>query len=103
MQCFCFCRHLYEEEANLVVTDINEDNVRRVVAEFGDRSVASDEIYGVDCDIFAPCALGAIINDATLPRLKCRVVAGAANNQLKETGLFCTYCNKPLTAQPTIS
>ncbi|EGO64931.1 Glu/Leu/Phe/Val dehydrogenase dimerization domain-containing protein [Acetonema longum] len=78
------CRHLYEEGANLIVTDINEENVRRVVAEFGARSAAPDEIYGVECDIFAPCALGAIINDATLPRLKCRIVAGAANNQLKE-------------------
>jgi leucine dehydrogenase len=82
---YTLCQHLHEEGANLIVTDINEDYVSRCIADFGARPVAPDEIYGVDCDIFAPCALGAIINDDTLPRLKCRIIAGAANNQLKET------------------
>jgi leucine dehydrogenase len=82
---YTLCRHLHEEGANLIVTDINEENVSRIVADFGARPVAPAEIYGVDCDIFAPCALGAVVNDETLPRLKCRIIAGAANNQLKET------------------
>ncbi|MGE5704701.1 MAG: Leu/Phe/Val dehydrogenase [Clostridia bacterium] len=78
------CRHLHEEGAHLIVTDINEDNVNRAVAEFGAKAVGVNEIFQVDCDIFAPCALGAIINDDTIPLLKAKVIAGAANNQLKE-------------------
>lgn len=77
-------RHLNEEGANLIVTDIFQENVNRVVNEFGAQAVTPDQIYGVDCDIFAPCALGAIINDETIPQLKCKIIAGAANNQLKE-------------------
>ncbi|WP_299738273.1 branched-chain amino acid dehydrogenase [uncultured Rossellomorea sp.] len=79
------CRHLHEEGANLIVTDINKEAVQRAVDEFGAKAVDINEIYGVDCDIFAPCALGAIINDETIPQLKAKVIAGAANNQLKET------------------
>ena len=52
--------------------------------EFRRKAVAHDEIYGVKADIFAPCALGAIINDKTIPQLKVEIVAGAANNQLLE-------------------
>ncbi len=75
---------LHELGATLTVTDVNDEAVQRCVDEFGARSVAPDAIYDVDCDLFAPCALGAIINDDTLPRLKCEVVAGATNNQLAE-------------------
>ena len=56
--------------------------MKRVVSEFGARPVGSEEIYGVQADIFAPCALGAIINDKTIPQLKVEIVAGAANNVL---------------------
>jgi leucine dehydrogenase len=55
-----------------------------VVDEFGARAVGLDEIYGTTADIFAPCALGGIINDSTMPQLKVEIVAGAANNQLLE-------------------
>lgn len=78
------CRHLHEEGAHLIVTDINEENVARAVNDFGAKAVGVNEIFGVDCDIFSPCALGAIINDDTIPLLKAKVIAGAANNQLKE-------------------
>lgn len=78
------CRHLHEEGAHLIVTDINEENVNRAVNDFGAKAVGVKEIFGVECDIFAPCALGAIINDDTIPLLKAKVIAGAANNQLKE-------------------
>jgi leucine dehydrogenase len=54
------------------------------VDEFGATTVGPDEIYGVEADVFAPCALGAVINDRTLPELKVAIVAGAANNQLEE-------------------
>lgn len=78
------CRHLHEEGAQLIVTDISQENVARVVNEFGAEAVEPEAIYGVACDIFAPCALGAVLNDDTIPRLTCKVVAGSANNQLKE-------------------
>lgn len=78
------CKHLHEEGARLIVTDINPDNVKRAVEEFGAQAVGADEIYAVDCDIFSPCALGGILNDETLPKLKAKVIAGSANNQLKE-------------------
>ncbi|MCL4426615.1 MAG: Glu/Leu/Phe/Val dehydrogenase family protein, partial [Firmicutes bacterium] len=61
-----------------------QDRVQRLVTEFGARAVPPEEIYGVEADVFAPCALGAILNDETIPRLKVRVVAGSANNQLQE-------------------
>src|SRR6185437_6536984 len=77
-------KELHEAGAKLIVTDIDPERVQRVVNELGARAVSSDEIYGVQADIFAPCALGAIINDATIPRLKVEIVAGAANNQLLE-------------------
>jgi leucine dehydrogenase len=79
------CRHLHEEGARLIVTDINKEAVERVVHEFGARAVDPADIYSQECDIYSPCALGATINDETLPVLKAKVIAGAANNQLKET------------------
>ncbi|MUF99622.1 Glu/Leu/Phe/Val dehydrogenase [Bacillus tequilensis] len=79
------CRHLHEEGANLIVTDINKQSVQRAVEDFGARAVDPDDIYSQDCDIYAPCALGATINDDTIKQLKAKVIAGAANNQLKET------------------
>ena len=78
------CRHLAEDGARLIVTDINEPAVQAAMAEFDAQRVAPDEIYAVDCDVFAPCALGAVINDDTLEFLKAKVIAGSANNQLAE-------------------
>ncbi|MFA9555998.1 branched-chain amino acid dehydrogenase [Evansella sp. AB-rgal1] len=82
---FTLCRHLHEEGAKLIVTDINKEAVQRAVDEFGATAVDTNDIYSVDCDIYSPCALGATINDETIPLLKAKVIAGAANNQLKET------------------
>jgi leucine dehydrogenase len=81
---YSLCEHLHNEGAKLIVTDINEESVKRAVEAFGAKAVDPNEIYGVECDIFAPCALGAIINDQTIPQLKAKVIAGSANNQLKE-------------------
>jgi leucine dehydrogenase len=81
---YYLAKELHEAGAKLVVTDIDAERVKRVVTEFGARAVTADEIYGVTADIFAPCALGAIINDKTIPQLKVEIVAGAANNQLLE-------------------
>ena len=74
-------RLLREEGAKVFVTDINEDSVAAAV-DMGAEAVGLDEIYDVEADVFSPCALGAVINEKTLPRLKFKVVAGAANNQL---------------------
>jgi len=81
---YYLAKELHEAGAKLVASDIDADRVKRVVNELSARGVASDEIYGVQADIFAPCALGAIINDKTIPQLKVEIVAGAANNQLLE-------------------
>ena len=77
-------QHLHAEGAPIVVTDIDEEKVKRAVQEFGARSVPPDAIYDQDADIFSPNALGATINDQTLPRLKVQIIAGGANNQLAE-------------------
>ena len=81
---YYLCGYLHEEGARLVVTDIDSEKVKRVVEEFRARAVGLDDIYGVQADVFAPCALGAVINDATIKWLKVKVVAGGANNQLAE-------------------
>ena len=81
---YYLAKELHEAGAKLIVTDIDAERVRRVTSEFGARAVGTDDIYGVQADVFAPCARGAIINDETIPSLKCEIVAGAANNQLLE-------------------
>jgi len=75
-------KNLTEAGAKCVVTDIDNEKINRVVDEFEAVRVEPDDIYGVDAEIFAPCALGAVINDKTIPMLKCQIVAGGANNQL---------------------
>ena len=76
-------KHLVEAGAVVSVADVDVDAVARVVNEFGVDTVEPDKAHAADCDIFAPCALGAVIRDDTIPELKCKVVAGAANNQLE--------------------
>jgi leucine dehydrogenase len=77
-------RHLYEDGATIIVTDIDPEKVRRAVQEFSARAVPPEEIYDQTADVFSPNALGAVINDDTLPRLKVEIIAGGANNQLAE-------------------
>ena len=81
---YSLCRHLYEEGAKLIVTDISQDAIDRAVSDFGAKAVGIEEIYDVEADIFAPCALGGILNDETIPVLKVKAVCGSANNQLLE-------------------
>lgn len=68
--------------ASVVVSDVDVDAVARAVRDFGVETAEPDRIHAQDCDIFAPCALGGSINDRTVPELRCKVVAGSANNQL---------------------
>lgn len=77
-------QHIAREGGKLFVTDIQQDRIEKVVKENGAKAVEPEDIYHVECDIFAPCALGAVINDNTISRLKCKIIAGAANNVLKE-------------------
>lgn len=81
---FTLCRHLVDAGARITVTDIDAGRVAKAVADFQAAAVAPDDIYGVEADVFAPCALGAVINDRTIPQFKVAVIAGAANNQLLE-------------------
>ena len=78
--------HLVElitKEGGIVsVSDINEGSLKHAVAEYGATVVNGDDIYGLDVDIFAPCALGAILNTKNINALNCDIIAGAANNQL---------------------
>lgn len=75
-------RALAAAGARLVVSDVDSGAARRCAAETGATNVAADSIYDVAADVFAPCALGGILNDRTIPRLRCEIVVGAANNQL---------------------
>jgi leucine dehydrogenase len=77
-------QHLKAEDASIIVTDIDAEKVKRAVQEFGARPVSPDAIYDQQADVYAPCALGATINDDTLPQLKVQIIAGGANNQLAE-------------------
>lgn len=74
--------HLVKENAHVTITDIHEPSVKDLVNRLGVDSVAPEAIYDVEMDIYAPCALGATVNDDTLDRLKCSIICGAANNQL---------------------
>ena len=76
--------YLNNAGANLIVSDVDPGKVERVVSEFGAMAFGPDDIYYADADIFAPCALGGVINDETVNVLKMEIVAGAANNQLLE-------------------
>jgi leucine dehydrogenase len=75
---------LHKEGASLYISDINKDILSHYASTLGATVVNGDEIYGLDVDVFAPCALGAVLNDANIEKLKCAIIAGAANNQLAE-------------------
>jgi len=81
---FDLARQLGEAGVKLWVTDIHREPLVQAGKELGATVVAPEEIFGLDVDVFAPCALGAILNDSTIPQLKAKIVAGAANNQLAE-------------------
>lgn len=77
--------HLKEEGAQVIISDISEENINKVKEKYPDVEVVDPEgVYDVECDIFSPCARGGIINDDTIPRFKCKIIAGSANNQLLE-------------------
>jgi leucine dehydrogenase len=77
-------RQLHEAGAELIVADVQDQAVRHVVDNYGARSVDPNAIHAHDVDVFAPCAMGAVINDDTLPQIKAKAICGLANNQLAE-------------------
>ncbi len=80
---YYLARHLVEEKAVVVACDIDRDKARRAGTDLRIEVAPPDEIFDVDCDVFAPCALGGALSEETIPRLRCKIVAGGANNQLK--------------------
>ena len=77
-------KHITEEGGKVIINDINEARLEELSNKYGANVVLGNDIYGLDVDIYAPCALGATINDATISQLKAKVIAGAANNQLAD-------------------
>jgi leucine dehydrogenase len=75
-------KHLTSEGAKVFVADVNQASLDAVSGEAGVEVVSTDDIMTVECDIFAPCAMGGILNEKTIPNLNCKAVVGAANNQL---------------------
>ncbi|MCL2203691.1 MAG: leucine dehydrogenase [Defluviitaleaceae bacterium] len=80
---YYLCQLLHEAGAKIIVSDISSERIARCVEEFKVTPMDKDAIYGAFADIYAPCALGATINDETIPQLKCKIVCGGANNVLK--------------------
>ncbi len=78
------CEHLYNEGAELFISDLLESKIEEILKSVRANVVNPEEIYDIDADIFSPCALGAIINDKTIPKLKYKIIAGSANNQLQD-------------------
>jgi leucine dehydrogenase len=76
--------HLINAGMEVMVTDLNEKTLQRFRQQYGLKILKADRIYEADCDIFCPCAVGGILNDQTIPKLKCKCVAGCANNQLED-------------------
>src|SRR6478672_9567419 len=81
---YYLCMELHASGAKLTVADVDALKAERAVRDFGAKTVPIDQIFNVECDVFAPCALGAGLNDQTIPTLRTPIVAGAANNQLAE-------------------
>ena len=81
---YTLCEHLHSAGAKLIVTDINQEALNKAASQFDATIVGLDEIYDQDVDIYAPCALGATVNADTLARIKAKIIAGCANNQLAD-------------------
>ena len=75
-------KHITDEGAKVILNDINEARLEELSKKYGANVVLGNDIYGLDVDIYAPCALGATVNDQSIAQLKAKVIAGAANNQL---------------------
>jgi leucine dehydrogenase len=75
------CARLHAAGAELIVADVVPEKAQRLAQQYGAHVVAPEEIYDIPCEVYAPCALGGTLNDNTIPRLQCQIIAGSANNQ----------------------
>jgi len=97
---YALCQHLAAEGASLIVADIDRGRVESARADFGAATVDAGSIVGVEADIFAPCALGGVIDDRAIADLRCAIVAGAANNQLATPGHGRQLLSRGVTYAP---
>lgn len=79
---YTLCEYLHKEGAKLIITDVSKEKCERAAKAFNAKIVEPEAIYAVECDIFSPNSIGAVLNDNTIPQLKCAIIAGAANNVL---------------------
>jgi leucine dehydrogenase len=94
------CGYLHQRGAKLVVTDLDPERVTKAQAAFGAVAVDADAIYDQEADLFAPCALGAVLNERTIPRLRARIVCGGANNQLAHAAHHALLVARGITFVP---
>ncbi len=94
------CRHLAGEGASLIITDIDRNKLDILREELGAKVVDPDDIYSQQCHIFAPCAAGGVVNEHTLPLLKCDIIAGAANNIYKSQDMARALAEKGILYAP---
>ena len=94
------CGHLHDSGAKLIVTDVNGEAVKTAQKRFGARAVSLDEIYDVQADIFAPCALGRSVNVDTIRRINAKVIAGGANNQLSTPDMGAALMERGMLYAP---
>jgi leucine dehydrogenase len=94
------CRELHAHGASLTVADVDPLKAERAEREFGAAIASLDQIFSVECDVFSPCALGSALNRDTVPRLRCRIVAGAANNQLAEVSMGAALMQRGILYAP---
>jgi len=80
---YALAKQLHKEKANIIVSDVNKEMLKQTAQELNAEILGVDEIFSAPCDIFAPCAMGGAINDRSLHNLKCKILAGSANNQLE--------------------
>lgn len=97
---YYLAKYLSDEGAELIVADIFDAHVERAAKELGARVVSPNEIYAVNADVFAPCAMGGSVNSDTIEQLKCSVIAGAANNQLSRPEIAEQLVRKEILYAP---
>ena len=93
-------KHLTEAGAEVTVADTNDANLQEASSKYNAKVVSTEAIYDVPCDIFAPCAVGQTVNATTLPRLSCKIIAGAANNQLPDRSVYSTITQQGILYCP---
>ena len=76
--------HLTKHDTKLYVSDIDDEKIDYCVSKFGAIAISEQDVYDLNVDIYSPCAIGATINDSTIDRINCKIIAGAANNVLKD-------------------